>query len=45
MSYIPESAIMRLFESMGVRVLHVETLSASGLLNAGVKSSTYYATR
>ena len=45
MSYIPESAIMRLVESTGVRVLHVETLSASGLLNAGVKSTTYYATR
>ena len=42
MSYIPESGIMRLFESAGVRVLDVETLSASGLLNAGVKSSTYY---
>lgn len=45
MSYIPEPAIMRLFESAGVRTLHVETLSASGLLNAGVKSTTYYATR
>ena len=45
MSYIPESAIMRLVESTGMRVLHVETLSASGLLNAGVKSTTYYATR
>ena len=45
MSYIPESAIVRLVDSAGGRVLDVETLSASGLMNAGVKSTTYYATR
>jgi ubiquinone/menaquinone biosynthesis C-methylase UbiE len=45
MSYIPEPAIVRLVESAGARVLHVETQSASGLMNAGVKSTTYYATR
>lgn len=45
MSYIPESAIVRVVESTGARVLHFETASASGLLNAGVRSTTYYATR
>ena len=45
MSYIPESAIVRLVESTGARVLHVETWSASGVMNAGVRSATYYATR
>ena len=44
MSYIPESAIVRLLESNGARVLRVDTVSASGLMNTGVRSTTYYAT-
>jgi hypothetical protein len=31
--------------SRGARVLHVETVGASGLLNAGLRNSTYYMTR
>jgi ubiquinone/menaquinone biosynthesis C-methylase UbiE len=45
MSYIPEPAIGRLIDSLGARLLDTETLSASGLLNTGVRSSTYFVTR
>jgi len=45
MSSIPESDVVALVTSKGARVLEVETSVASGLLNFGVKSSTYYLTR
>src|SRR4051812_43424570 len=45
MSYLPEDETVRLLQSAAARVLDVETRSATGLLNAGLKSSTYYATR
>lgn len=41
MSYIPEPEIVRLIESVGARVLEVDTVAAE----AGIRSSTYYATR
>jgi ubiquinone/menaquinone biosynthesis C-methylase UbiE len=45
MSYIPEADITRVVESAGGRMLSVETQSATGLLNTGLKNSTYYVTR
>jgi ubiquinone/menaquinone biosynthesis C-methylase UbiE len=45
MSYIPEADIRRVVEGAGGRLAAVETQSATGLLNAGLKSSTYYVTR
>jgi ubiquinone/menaquinone biosynthesis C-methylase UbiE len=45
MSSIPESDLVALVTSCGARVLEVETAAASGLLNAGLKNSTYYVTR
>jgi ubiquinone/menaquinone biosynthesis C-methylase UbiE len=41
MSYIPEPEIVALVESVGARVLEVETVAAE----AGIRSSTYYVTR
>jgi ubiquinone/menaquinone biosynthesis C-methylase UbiE len=46
MSYIPEREIKELLQSGAVaRLLDVDTHGASGLMNAGVRSSTYYVTR
>jgi ubiquinone/menaquinone biosynthesis C-methylase UbiE len=45
MSYIPESTITRLVESRNGRIAAVETQRASGLLNTGLRHSTYYVTR
>jgi len=45
MSYVSEPDIVGLVESAGARTLTVETHQASGLLNTGVRSSTYYVTR
>jgi ubiquinone/menaquinone biosynthesis C-methylase UbiE len=45
MSSIPENDVGSLVTSCGGRVLEVETVAASGLLNAGLKNSTYYVTR
>ena len=46
MSYVPEGEIKQLLQSgAAARLLDVETHSASGLLNAGLRSSTYYVTR
>ena len=45
MSAISEADIVALVTSRGARVLEVETAAASGLLNAGLKSTTYYVTR
>jgi ubiquinone/menaquinone biosynthesis C-methylase UbiE len=45
MSSIPERDLVALVTSRGARVLEVETAAASGLLNAGLKNTTYYVTR
>jgi ubiquinone/menaquinone biosynthesis C-methylase UbiE len=45
MSYVPEDDIKQLLQSGPGRLLELETHNASGLLNAGLKSSTYYVTR
>lgn len=45
MSYIPEQAIVRLVDSLDAEMLEIETHHASGVMNLGVKSSTYYVTR
>jgi ubiquinone/menaquinone biosynthesis C-methylase UbiE len=45
MSSIPEGDLVTLVTACGARVLDVETSGASGLLNAGLKNSTYYVTR
>jgi ubiquinone/menaquinone biosynthesis C-methylase UbiE len=45
MSSIPEDDLVALVTSGGARVLDVETSGASGLLNAGLKNTTYYITR
>jgi ubiquinone/menaquinone biosynthesis C-methylase UbiE len=45
MSYIAEDDITRLVESRGARTVAVDTQSASGLLNTGLRNSTYYVTR
>jgi ubiquinone/menaquinone biosynthesis C-methylase UbiE len=45
MSSLPERDVVALATSRGARVLEVETVAASGLLNAGLKNSTYYITR
>jgi ubiquinone/menaquinone biosynthesis C-methylase UbiE len=45
MSYVPEDEIKQLLHSGVCHLLKVETSSASGLLNAGLTSSTYYVTR
>jgi ubiquinone/menaquinone biosynthesis C-methylase UbiE len=42
MSYIPEGDIIRLVGSQNAQVVAVETQRASGLMNAGLRSSTYY---
>jgi ubiquinone/menaquinone biosynthesis C-methylase UbiE len=45
MSAIAEADIVALVTSRGARVLEVQTSGAAGVLNAGLKSSTYYVTR
>jgi ubiquinone/menaquinone biosynthesis C-methylase UbiE len=45
MSSMPEGDIVALTTAHGARVLEVETVRASGLLNAGLRNSTYYVTR
>jgi ubiquinone/menaquinone biosynthesis C-methylase UbiE len=45
MSSMSEREIVALVTAHGARVLEVETVAASGLLNAGLKNSTYYITR
>jgi len=45
MSYVPEGDIIRLVDSNKARMVAVETQRASGLMNAGLRSSTYYVTR
>jgi hypothetical protein len=45
MSYVPEREIKQVLQLAGARVLDVETHAASGLMNAGLRSSTYYITR
>jgi ubiquinone/menaquinone biosynthesis C-methylase UbiE len=45
MSSMSDRDVVALVTSRGARVLHVETVGASGLLNAGLRNSTYYMTR
>jgi ubiquinone/menaquinone biosynthesis C-methylase UbiE len=45
MSYIPEADMTRLVEAGGGRMVRVETQGAEGLLNTGLKNSTYWVTR
>jgi ubiquinone/menaquinone biosynthesis C-methylase UbiE len=45
MSSVPESEITSLLDRSGARLLDVDTHAATGLLNAGVRSCTYWATR
>jgi hypothetical protein len=45
MSYIPERDMTSLVEARGARMVAVDTQSADGLLNTGLKNSTYYLTR
>ena len=46
MSYAPEGEIRQLLKSRtAARLLDVETHTASGLMNAGLRSNTYYVTR
>ena len=45
MSYDPRGRDRALLDARLARLLEVETISASGLLNAGLKSCTYYVTR
>jgi ubiquinone/menaquinone biosynthesis C-methylase UbiE len=45
MSYIPEGDMTRLVESQDARLVAVDTHHAQGLMNAGLRSSTYYVTR
>lgn len=45
MSYIPERDIARLVESQRAQIVAVDTQGAEGLMNAGLKNSSYYVTR
>ena len=45
MSSIPEQDMTRLVESQGARMVTVETQGAEGVMNAGLRNSTYYVTR
>jgi ubiquinone/menaquinone biosynthesis C-methylase UbiE len=45
MSSAPEDEIKQVLQSGPGRLLEVDTVSATGLLNAGLRSSTYYVTR
>ncbi len=45
MSYIPERDMALVVESQGARIVTVDTQGAAGLMNAGLKDSSYYVTR
>jgi ubiquinone/menaquinone biosynthesis C-methylase UbiE len=45
MSYIPEESITGLVEPRDARMVAVETQRASGLMNTGLRNSTYLVTR
>jgi SAM-dependent methyltransferase len=45
MSSMSERDVVALVEGHGAQVLEVQTVAASGLLNAGLRNSTYYVTR
>lgn len=45
MSYVPERDMTSLVESAGGRMVTVDTQGAEGLLNAGLRNSTYFVTR
>jgi ubiquinone/menaquinone biosynthesis C-methylase UbiE len=45
MSYVPEEDVEQVLRSGPGRLLDVDTVSATGLLNAGLRSCTYYVTR
>jgi ubiquinone/menaquinone biosynthesis C-methylase UbiE len=45
MSYIPEADMVRVVESQGARMVTVDRQRAVGLMNTGLRSSTYYVTR
>jgi hypothetical protein len=45
MSYIPEPEMVRLVESQNARMVTVDRQRAVGLMNTGLRSSTYYVTR
>jgi ubiquinone/menaquinone biosynthesis C-methylase UbiE len=45
MSFIPEREMTRLAESSGGRIVTIDTQGAEGVLNAGLRNSTYYVTR
>jgi SAM-dependent methyltransferase len=45
MSSMAERDVVALVTSRGARLLEVETVAASGLLNSGLRNSTYYITR
>lgn len=45
MCSIPESSMFRLVEAQDARTVAVETQRASGLMNAGLRNTTYYVTR
>ena len=45
MSYIPEGEMTRLVESAGGRTVSVETQGYKGVMNAGLRDSTYLVTR
>jgi ubiquinone/menaquinone biosynthesis C-methylase UbiE len=46
MSYVPEGEIRQLLQSgTAARLLDIETSTASGWMNAGLRSNTYYVTR
>jgi hypothetical protein len=46
MSSVPEGEIRQLIQSRtSARLLDIETQTASGFMNAGLRSNTYYVTR
>jgi ubiquinone/menaquinone biosynthesis C-methylase UbiE len=45
MSWMADDDVVALVAAHGARALEVETVAASGLLNAGLRNSTYYVTR
>jgi hypothetical protein len=45
MSYVPEGEIKQLLQSAAARLLDVERHKGTGLMDAGLRSSTYYVTR
>ena len=45
MSYVAERDMSSVVESEGARMVAIDTQSASGVLNAGLRNSTYFVTR